>query len=195
VVAPPRANLPLLAFAQKVEQKVTNNSNLPGIAAVLTALSTAVTAFDTALTNKVTEKDLANSCTAARQSVCDNLSHVKDFVNSIAEKASPDQAMAIIESAGLRARKTVVRTKSPLKIKYGGLSGSVLLVASGAGRGAVYYFQVSTDQKSWTALPNVMKCKTSATGLTVGTTYYFRVQTQTSKGLTDWTTVESFVVR
>ena len=195
VVGAPRANLPLLAFSQSVEQKVTNNANLPGIGAVLTNLSAAVTAFDAALKNKGSTKDVGDSCTAAKQSVFDNLNHVKDFVNSAAEKAPPDQAKAIIESAGFRSRKVVVRVKLPIEVKYGGISGAVLLVAQGAGRNAVYYFQLCTDQKSWTALPNVLKCKTTATGLTVGTTYYFRVQTQTSKGLGDWSSVVSFAVR
>ena len=54
---------------------------------------------------------------------------------------------------------------------------------------------MSTDQKTWTACPNVMKCKTTVPGLTVGTTYYFRVQTQTNKGLSDWSMVVSFVAR
>ncbi len=65
------------------------------------------------------------------------LAHAKDFVNGVAEKAPPDQAKAIIESSGFRSRKVVVRTKLPLEVKYGGISGVVLLVAAQAGSNAV----------------------------------------------------------
>jgi hypothetical protein len=53
----------------------------------------------------------------------------------------------------------------------------------------------STDQKTWVACPQVFKAKMVISGLTVGTTYYFRFQAQTRKGLQDWSTVVSFVVR
>ena len=192
----PRTNLALIAFSLKVEGKLGNAANFPNPGTIVTDLTAARLAFNTALTNKGTIKDVSDTCSAAKQTVFDCLNHAKDFVNGLAEKATPDQAKAIIELSGFGTRKVVVRTVLPIEVKYGGISGAVLLVAQGAGRNAVYYFQLCTDQKSWTALPNVLKCKTTATGLTVGTTYYFRVQTQTSKGgLGDWTSVLGFVVR
>ena len=195
VVDPPRANLALLAFTEKVELKLTNNPNFLNIGTVLTDLTDARKAFGDGLKAKGTKKDVGQACAGAKRAVLDKLTHAKDFVNGEAEKAPPDQAKAIIESAGFRAKKFVVRTTLPLDVKYGGLAGAVLLVALSAGKKAVYYFQVSTDQKTWTACPNVMKCKTTVTGLTVGTLYYFRVQTQTPKGLGDWTMVVTFVAR
>ena len=71
----------------------------------------------------------------------------------------------------------------------------MLLVARAAAKSAMYFFQVSTDERNWTACPNVMKAKTMVTGLTVGTTYYFRFQAHTRKGLGDWSMTVSFVVR
>ena len=58
-----------------------------------------------------------------------------------------------------------------------------------------YTFQLSTDQKSWTSLPLALKAKTTVSGLTVGTTYYFRFQVLTKKGLRDWSGVVSYVAR
>lgn len=194
-VGAPNNNLSLLAYTENVEEKLTA-ANLPGSAAVLTALTASRVAFAAAIKNKTSTKDVGNALTTAKQDVRDNLNHVKDFVNGAAEKAPPDQAKAIIESTGLKCKKHVIRVKLPLEAKYGGLSGSVTLIALSGGRSTTYYFQVCTDQKSWTSLPNVMKCKTTATGLTVGTTYYFRVQIQTAKkGLGDWSAAVSFVVR
>jgi hypothetical protein len=195
VVDPPKANLKLVSFAQTIEQKLTNNVNFTTLGTVVTDLTTARTALSTALTNKTTQKDMGDAVTAARRVVLDKLANAKNYVNVVAAQAAAEQGSAIIESSGFRSRKLVVHTKLPLEAKYGGISGAVLLIALSAGRGGVYYFQMSTDQKTWTACPNVMKCKTTVANLTVGTTYYFRLQTQTTKGLSDWSMVVSFVVR
>ena len=40
-----------------------------------------------------------------------------------------------------------------------------------------------------------MKATTTISGLTVGTTYWFRVRVQTRKGMTDWCAPVSLVVR
>jgi hypothetical protein len=191
----PRPNPALCAFALNVVQKMTNNPNFPNPGTVVTDLSAAASALGTAITNKGTTKAVANALTLARQNVLDKVGHAKDFVNASAEKAPADQAKAIIESAGFRIRKIVVRSTLPLEVKDGPLSGTAALVAHAVAKDAVYFFQVSTDQKNWTALPSVMKCRTTATGLTVGTTYYFRVQAQTRKGFDDWSAIVTFVVR
>ncbi len=195
VVDPPKANLTLVAFAENVEQKLSNNVNFTTLGTVVSDLTAARTAFSKALSNSSSQKGMGKAITAAKRLVIEKLTQARGYVNSVAAQFSADQANAIIESSGLRIRKIVLREKLPIAAKYGGISGAVLLVALGAGRSAVYYFQVSTDQKTWTACPNVMKCKTTVPALTVGTTYYFRVQTQTRKGLSDWSTVVSFVVR
>jgi hypothetical protein len=69
------------------------------------------------------------------------------------------------------------------------------LVALSAGRGAVYVFEYSTDMKNWTAMPQIFRCKTVISGLTVGTTYYFRFQAQTHKVQQGWSDAVSFFVR
>jgi hypothetical protein len=133
--------------------------------------------------------------TAAKQGVVDALNHVTDYVNSVVEKLAPDQGQAVIESAGLKAKKRSAYAKPPLQVKYGGLSGVVQIIALAAAKSATYYFEYSVDEKNWVACPNVLKCKTTLSGLTVGTTYYFRFHAQTNKGLTVLSNVVSFVVR
>jgi hypothetical protein len=191
----PRSDQGLLAFIENVELKMTNNPNFPNLGTLISDLESARKGFATAITTKSNQKGAANTLTAARQGVNDQLNHVKDFVNAAAEKAPPDQAKAIIESAGLRVKKHATLVKLPLEVKYGGVAGAVVLVAAAAARSAVYYFEYSIDQKSWTACPNSWKCKTSLTGLTVGTMYYFRFRAETRKGLGDWSAVVTFVVR
>jgi len=195
VVKPPFPNLGLAAFAENVEQKMTNNSNFPNTGTLITELTARRTTLAGLVQLKTNQKGLADTVSAARRAVIDQLGHVKDFVNVEAEKAPPDQAKAIIESSGLKTKKVSVRVKLPLEIKYGGVSGAVLLVAPAVARSAVYYFEYSSDGKSWIACPNSWRCKTSVTGLTVGTTYSFRVRSETRKGLGDWSQVVTFTVR
>jgi hypothetical protein len=112
-------------------------------------------------------------------------------------RASFSQAKARV-LAGLRvpgSRKVNARVKRPLDATYGGFPGAVCLVAAWAGPSAVHCFQISSDQESWAPCPEAVKRKTLVTGLTVGSTYYFRVQTQTPSGLSAWSAAVSFVVR
>jgi hypothetical protein len=190
-----RTEAALLAFVLLVVQKMTGNPNFASPGTVLTALAAAATAYQAAIQTMGTTKDVSATRNAAKQGVKDALAHVKDYVNSVVEKLPPDQGLAAIESAGLDAGKRSTFQKPPLEIKYGGLAGSVLLVALAAAANAMYYFEYSTDGKSWSACPSVMKCKTALAGLTIGTTYYFRFHAQTRKGLTDLSNVVSFVVR
>jgi hypothetical protein len=52
----------------------------------------------------------------------------------------------------------------------------------------------STDQKMWTALPMTLQAKTSASGFTPGTLFYFRVQALTRAGEQAFTQIVSLMV-
>jgi hypothetical protein len=191
----PRKEAALLAFVLLVVQKMTNNPNFTSPGTVVTALQSAAQAFQAAMQSMSTAKDVADTRTAAKQAVIDKLLLVQAYINSVVATLPPDQATAAVESSGLPAKKRSTRTKPPLQVKYGGLPGSVLVIALAAARSAAYYFEYSSDGKTWLACPMVMKCQTSLSGLTIGTTYYFRVHAQTRKGITDLSAVVSFFVR
>jgi hypothetical protein len=191
----PRKEAALLAFVLLVVQKMTNNPSFTSPGTVVTALGAAAAAFQTALANMSTFKDLTDARTAAKQAVVDRLLQVQAYINGVVATLPPDLATAAVESTGLATKKRSTRTKPPLEIKYGGLPGSVVAVALAAAKSAVYYFEYSSDQKTWLACPIVMKAKTFLSGLTIGTIYYFRVHAQTRKGLTELSSVVSFVVR
>ena len=76
----------------------------------------------------------------------------------------------------LLSRGTRLHDKPALAVKQGSVSGTVTLAANAAAKRAAYGWQYSTDQKTWTSLPPTLQSKTGLSGLTVGTTYYFRVQ-------------------
>jgi hypothetical protein len=67
----------------------------------------------------------------------------------------------------------------------------VRLTAKAAAHRASYEWQYSTDQKAWTVLPVTLQAKTDVVGLTVGTTYYFRVRPVTLTGEGNWTQLAS----
>ena len=60
--------------------------------------------------------------------------------------------------------------------------GSVKLTAKAVADRASYEWQYSTDQKTWTNAPASLQAKTVITGLTSGTSYYFRFRGVTKAG-------------
>ena len=57
-----------------------------------------------------------------------------------------------------------------------------------------YEWQQSTDGKRWTNLPMTLEAKTGVSGLTPGSTYYFRVQSFVKTGAENWSQVVSLLV-
>jgi hypothetical protein len=191
----PEPDLELLDFSQVIVTKCEGNVNFANPGATFTNLAASNTAFALTISNMKAVKNGGPAKAAARLTVEVNLGHALDFVNGAVSTLSPAQAVAAITSSGFPLRQIAVRPKPPLEAKYGDVTGAVGIVALSAGRGAVYVFEYSTDMKTWTAVPQVFKCKTVISGLTVGTTYYFRFQAQTRKGVQNWSDAVSFVVR
>ena len=61
------------------------------------------------------------------------------------------------------------------------------------GKRVQYGWQMSVDQKTWTTLPPTLRASTLVSGLTAGTVYYFRVQSQTVAVLSDWSAIVSIM--
>jgi hypothetical protein len=190
----PRTDHALLLYGQTIVTKWANNANFPNQGSVINNLSTACTNFETAIKNAKLAKVGGEAVAQARQAVVNAIGHVVDLANSVVEQLPADAAKTALQSGGISARKLTVRLVPDIDVKYGGLMGVVLLVARSMGRRCSYAFAYSTDQKTWTSCPTLLKVKTTVSGLTVGTTYYFRVQATTPKGPQDWSTIVSFVV-
>ena len=80
--------------------------------------------------------------------------------------------------------------------RWGANAGTVALSAKAVkSRRVQYGWQMSVDQKTWTNLPTTLKASTVVSGLTAGTVYYFRVQTQTVAALSDWSAIVSILAR
>jgi hypothetical protein len=79
----PRREAALLAFVLMVIQKMTNNPNFTSPGTVVTALAAAVAAFQTAVQNTSTVKDVGDARTAAKQAVVEKILLLQAYINGV----------------------------------------------------------------------------------------------------------------
>lgn len=124
------------------------------------------------------------------------LGHARDFVQGLAEQQpSVAEAEALIVAAGMFVKTFTKPSKAELDVRQGATLGAVQLIAKAVAPNAVYYWQWSTDQASWTSAPETMTAKTTISGLVAGTVYFFRFRALTRSGATEWSQVVSFLVK
>lgn len=186
----------LIKVAQAIIAALTNNPHIPNPNPPLTALNSALNAL---VTTETATKTRAAGTVAARNVARTNLLSLlhatKANVQQIAD-SNPEQAEAIITSAGMQVRKTAVRTKAPLTAKPGAVSGTVQLVAKAAAVRASYEWEWSGDGgKTWTAASPTLQSKTDIAGLPVGTVVQFRFRAITKIGAGDWSQPISVLVK
>jgi len=186
----------VITFAQNVATAMTGNPHFPSPTPTLATFQADVAALNTAETAVLSRAKGAVETRNARLAVVrTDLDNLRSYVQGVAAQASPSDAEAIIESAGLTIRKVTARSKPALAAKQGSVSGTVTIAAKAVAKRAVYTWQYSTDQKTWTTLPETLQAKTGVSGLTATTTYYFRVQSMTKEGLGTWGDVVSLLVK
>ncbi len=118
---------------------------------------------------------------------------LKGFAQQVVNQ-NPAQALAIMESAGLSAKKPPTRRKPPLAARMGTVPGEVVVQAKAVPRGAAYEWQYSTDGKTWIAMGITTVASTTLLSATVGTIYTFRFRTTRKAATSDWSqTVVLFV--
>jgi len=184
------------AFAQNVATALANNPSFPTPNPPLATLLADIAALNTAETAVLSRtKGAVENRNAKLEIVRTDLENLKVYVQSVAQAAAPANAAAIIESAGMTGRTVTLHDKPALAVKQGSVSGSVNVAAKAVGRTAAYSWEYSTDQKTWTSMPSTLQAKTGLSGLTVGTTYYFRFQALTRTGTDTWSQVVAFVVK
>jgi hypothetical protein len=119
---------------------------------------------------------------------------LRTYVQTIAD-ANPEHAVAIIESAGMTVKGKGGRKASVASARPGEVSGEVIATAPRLRDRDSYEWQMSTDgMKTWGNLPSTKTAKTTVSGLTPGTTVYFRYRIVTNDGPTDWSEPFSVVV-
>ena len=137
-------------------------------------------------------KGAASDRNAALLVVKSDMRQLKAYLQSAADSSTNPQGL--IEDAGFSVAKKRVRGKQDIEAKWGASLGTVLLLAKAVRSNRVQYeWQMSLDAKTWTDLPTTLRASTLVSGLTAGTVYYFRVQTQTVAALSDWSAIVSIM--
>jgi hypothetical protein len=187
----------LITFAQSVATAMTGNAIFPSPTPTLATFQADIEALVTAETAALARaKGAADTRNAKLAVVKADLESLKNYVQNVVDASNPANAESIIGSAAMAIRKVTVHDKPALAVKQGSVSGTVTLSAKAAAKKAAYNWQYSTDQKTWTSLPQTLKAKTGVSGLTPATTYYFRSQAQTPKGGEgDWGQTISLLVK
>jgi hypothetical protein len=187
----------LITFAQSVATTMTDNSTFPSPSPTLTTFQADIAALVTAETAALARaKGAADTRNSKLAVVRADLASLRNYVQNVVDASNPANSESIIGSAGMAVRKVTLHDKPALAVKQGSVSGTVTLSAKAAAKKAAYNWQYSTDQKTWTSLPQTLKAKTGVSGLTSGTIYYFRSQALTPKGGEgDWGQIVALLVK
>ena len=156
---------------------MTNNVALfPTPSPTLATVTTHITNLEAAESTAKTR--VAGSVAARNQKydiVIDDAHGLLNYVQTIADNAAnEDAAIAIINASGFDLKHHGVRVKPAVTVNTSKVSGTVQLVAKSPAKRAANEWQMSTDRTIWTNLPATLMAKTTVSGLTPGTTIYFR---------------------
>ena len=181
--------------AKAIVAAMTNNAFFPTPNPPLPTVTNDIAALDAAEALALGKgKGTANARNAKKAVVIRDLQLLRNYVQMIADNDA-DHAEQIITSALMAIKKLTPRQKRETAVKQGIGSGIVELFAVRAAAKALYQWQMSTDMKVWTNLPQTFLTKTTVTGLVAGTTYYFRYQVVTRAGVSDWSQIISILVK
>jgi hypothetical protein len=185
----------VITYGQSVVAAMTGNASFPSPIPPLTTFESDVSALNTAETAVLARTKGAVETRNAKLAIVESdFKSLLTYVQGVANAGTPTNAAALIEGAGFTVRQVPSRDKPALSAKPGTVTGSVKLAAKAGGHRAAYNWQVSTDQKTWTSLPETLQAKTGASGLTAGTVYFFRVQILLPTGEQNWTQIVSLLV-
>jgi hypothetical protein len=167
-------------------------SNPPYIPPLTTALATLATANTNAVDGGSVA--LANVVTAA-QEVRNLLSQHAGWVQRLANNATPEQGALLITTAAFSLRKTPVRVKKEAGASNTKVSGVVAVRVVTVANALLYFWEMCSDQKSWTKALDTEHTTGTVSGLTAGQTYLFRYRAYVrGKGYTGDSQVYSLMV-
>jgi hypothetical protein len=191
----PELNKPLLTYSRAVHKALLNNPAFPSPNPPLSVFAADIEAFEDAETKVATRtKGAASFRDAKKKRVKEDLFHIRDYVQCVVETSCPADATALIESAFMNVKKPRKRVYAEVSAKNGDVSGKVMLAAKAVAPKAVYHWEHSMDQETWTPLPETMLARTEVSGLKSAQTYYFRFRAFTRAGWQDYSQVVSLLV-
>ncbi len=184
----PQYEVPLLCTqARGIVLRMTGNAYFPTPRPSLATLTSAIDDLSEAQTATLSRAsgtvELRNE---KRVVLVTLLQRLLAYVQATAD-ANVEQAVSIIESAGMSVKQP--RTVHPrvFKAKPGRISGEVDLVAPSAGDDASYEWAYSLDGGiTWLSVLPTTQASTTVTGLKPGATVHFRYRAVTNDGVRDW---------
>ncbi len=187
----------VIATAKGIATGMTNNPDLPTPPVPIPQLTTEITTVEVAETKAGTRAEGAvDARDAAVRVLVTSLHFEKNYVQSVADTRTPEEARKVIESAHMSVKKAGSRTKNDFEVKQGALSGSVVLIAKAvAARSSNEWDMSSVGGKTYTSLPPSLQAHTAVTGLTVLQTYMFRHRAVTKAGAGDWSQPAAIAVK
>jgi hypothetical protein len=183
-----------LVRGDTVAQKLAGSTLVPNLNPTLVVFKADLDALRASQAVKGNGTQAVSARNDALKTVRRDLENLRICTQQAAD-ANPELAATIIVSAGMYVKIVPVRNKADLAVVQGASSGSAIARAKSRGRGATYWWEVSSDQKTWSSAPVTRIATASFAGLTPGTTYYFRFQVLTAAGLSDWSQNISFLVK
>jgi hypothetical protein len=192
----PRAHIAqLIGYARAIVDAMGKSASFKSPTPSLKVVSAAIEALQAAQTTALTRASGAATTRNDRKAdLVKLLQALKAYVQTVAD-ATPENAVSIIESAGMSVRRHPVFPGRVFAAKHGDVSGTVKLVAPSAGARAGYEWAHSTDAgKTWVSAPFTLTAKTTMSGFTPGATVMFRYRATTRAGEGDWSQVVSIIV-
>ena len=185
-----------IKFGQTISSSLANNPNFPLPNQSITAFNDSLTKYDVAETAAQTRaKGTVAARNAAKVVWVSALQVIKAMVQAKAD-ADPENAEAIITSAGFTVKKVAIRQKQAFAATYGATSGTALVSAKAVARRASYDWQYSVDGgKTWVDAPNTLKARTTIANLPVAVVVEFRVRATTTTGMGDWSAPTSLLMK
>jgi hypothetical protein len=170
---------------------------MPAFLALITALAAAQ---QTATGTKA--KGTASTRNSKRNAVWTAMSNVQSCVQGLADAMSVADATTLIEAAGMLVARAATRRKETLTATLTAAPGVVQLAANrtalvgaaDAHKKVTFNWETSTDGKTWQALPSGAYASTNASGLTLMTTYAFRVSVTVGNTPGAWSQAVSVLV-
>ena len=196
----------VLGRSQTMFSSITLNlamfPNLPiGMPAFMQLISSLATAQQAATGTRA--KGTASARNSKRNAVWAAMLSLQSYVQGLADSMSVADATTLIESAGMLVGKAATRQKSVLSATLTTTPGLVHLAANhtvlvgkaNAHKKVTFGWEMSADGgKSWTALPATAYASTTVSGLTLLSTYAFRVMVTLGTTPGTWSQVVSILV-
>ena len=185
----------LIVYGRHVVQKMSNN---PWFVNVTPPLATVTTHLDTLEVSEAKAKGKGKGTASSRdldkKVVVDDMNGLKAFAQGVVNQNAA-QGLAIIESAGMFAKKRTKRQKAELAARMGAVPGEIMVQAKAVKRGAAYEWQCSTDGgKTWVPMGTTTVAHTTLLGAAMGSTVWFRFRTTRKAATSEWSQLVSLFV-